>query len=110
MTILPLVKRMGAKLVSMTGKPNSTLARAADVHLDVSVDEEACPLNLAPTASTTATLRDGRCIGRRAARVTRLHGGRLRDVAPEWQPRQAPAVAQVQDIMHTGDEIPKVDR
>jgi D-arabinose 5-phosphate isomerase GutQ len=48
-TILPLVKRMGAKLISMTGKPGSTLANAADVHLDVSVSEEACPLNLAPT-------------------------------------------------------------
>ena len=58
-TILPLVKRMGAKLISMTGKPGSTLAKAADVHLDVSVSEEACPLNLAPTASTTATLAMG---------------------------------------------------
>lgn len=58
-TILPLVKRMGAKLISLTGKPNSTLALAADVHLDVSVSVEACPLNLAPTASTTATLAMG---------------------------------------------------
>jgi len=59
LTILPLVKRMGAKMLSLTGKPKSTLARAADVHLDVSVSEEACPLNLAPTASTTATLAMG---------------------------------------------------
>ena len=58
-TILPVVKRMGAKLLAMTGKPNSTIAQAADVHLDVSVAEEACPLNLAPTASTTATLAMG---------------------------------------------------
>ncbi len=58
-TILPLVKRMGAKLISMTGNPGSTLANAADVHLDVSVSEEACPLKLAPTASTTATLAMG---------------------------------------------------
>ncbi len=49
-TILPLVKRMGAKLISMTGKPESTLANAADAHLDVSVHEEACSLNLAPTS------------------------------------------------------------
>ena len=55
-TILPLVKRMGAHLISMTGKPSSTLARAADVHLDVAVSEEACPLNLAPTASTNDAL------------------------------------------------------
>ena len=58
-TILPLVRRMGARLISMTGNPASTLAKAADVHLDVSVSEEACPLNLAPTASTTATLAMG---------------------------------------------------
>jgi arabinose-5-phosphate isomerase len=58
-TILPLVRRMGAKLISITGNPKSTLARIADVHLDVAVSEEACPLNLAPTASTTATLAMG---------------------------------------------------
>ena len=58
-TILPVVKRMGAKLLSITGNPESTMAQAADVHLDISVAEEACPLNLAPTASTTATLAMG---------------------------------------------------
>ncbi|MGB5649557.1 MAG: SIS domain-containing protein, partial [Sedimenticolaceae bacterium] len=55
-TILPLIKRMGAPLISMTGKPDSTLACEADVNLDVSVAKEACPLDLAPTASTTAAL------------------------------------------------------
>ena len=58
-TILPVVKRMGARLISMTGNPQSTMAEAADAHLDISVSEEACPLNLAPTASTTATLAMG---------------------------------------------------
>ena len=58
-TILPLVKRLGARLLSITGNPRSTMAQAADVHLDISVEEEACPLNLAPTASTTATLATG---------------------------------------------------
>jgi arabinose-5-phosphate isomerase len=58
-TILPVVKRIGARLLAMTGNPRSTMAQAADVHLDVSVTEEACPLNLAPTASTTATLAMG---------------------------------------------------
>ena len=53
-TLLPVIKRMGTKLLAMTGSPESTMAQAADVHLDVSVAEEACPLNLAPTASTTA--------------------------------------------------------
>ena len=58
-TILPLVKRMGSRLISITGNAASTLAKAADAHLDVSVSEVACPLNLAPTASTTATLAMG---------------------------------------------------
>lgn len=56
MMIVPQVKRRGAKLIAMTGKPDSPLAREADVHLDAAVSEEACPLNLAPTASTTAAL------------------------------------------------------
>lgn len=59
LTIVPLVKRRGAKLVSITGRPDSPLAREADVHLDAAVAEEACPLNLAPTASTTAALALG---------------------------------------------------
>src|SRR5579883_3678409 len=59
LTILPLLKRLGVPLIALTGKPGSTLARNADVHLDVSVAQEACPLNLAPTASTTAALAMG---------------------------------------------------
>ena len=59
LTIVPLVKRQGAKLISITGKAESPLAREADVHLDAAVAEEACPLNLAPTASTTAALALG---------------------------------------------------
>ncbi|WP_126447196.1 KpsF/GutQ family sugar-phosphate isomerase [Sulfuricystis multivorans] len=59
LTIVPLVKRQGGKLIAITGNPASTLAREADVHLDARVDEEACPLNLAPTASTTAALALG---------------------------------------------------
>ena len=57
--ILPLIKRLGVPLIAMTGKPESTLARMADVHLNVGVEKEACPLNLAPTASTTAALAMG---------------------------------------------------
>ena len=59
MTILPVIKRQGAKLICMTGKPESSLARVADVHLNSAVDREACPLGLAPTASTTAALALG---------------------------------------------------
>jgi arabinose-5-phosphate isomerase len=59
LTIVPLVKRQGARLISITGRPESPLAQQADVHLEAAVAEEACPLNLAPTASTTATLALG---------------------------------------------------
>ena len=58
-TILPLIKRLGVTLITFTGQPNSTLSKAANVNLDVSVAQEACPLNLAPTASTTAALAMG---------------------------------------------------
>src|SRR6185436_19073215 len=57
--ILPLIKRRGAKVIAITGRPESTLATEADVHLDAGVEKEACPLNLAPTASTTAALALG---------------------------------------------------
>ena len=77
-TILPLVKRMGAKLISMTGNRKSTLADAADIHIDVSVSEEACPLNLAPTASTTATLAMGDAL---AVALLKLRGFTAEDFA-----------------------------
>ncbi len=106
-TIVPLVKRMGAKLVSMTGKPNSTLARAADVHLDVGVAEEACPLNLAPTASTTATLAMGDAL---AVALLENRGFTAEDFA-----RSHPSgslgkrlLLRVGDIMHADDRIPAV--
>ena len=59
LNLLPLIKRFGVKMIGMTGKLNSTLAQASDVVLDISVEREACPLNKAPTASTTATLAMG---------------------------------------------------
>ena len=59
--LLPLLKRLGTPLVSMTGRPNSTLAKHADAHLNSGVEREACPLDLAPTSSTTAALALGRC-------------------------------------------------
>jgi len=106
-TILPLVKRMGAKLISMTGKPGSTLAKAADVHLDVHVSEEACPLNLAPTASTTAMLAMGDAL---AVALLESRGFTAEDFA-----RSHPSgslgkrlLLRVSDVMHTGDEVPSV--
>ena len=106
-TILPLVKRMGAKLVSMTGNPRSTLARIADVHLDVAVSEEACPLNLAPTASTTAMLAMGDAL---AVALLKNRGFTAEDFA-----RSHPSgslgkrlLLRVGDVMRTGEDVPAV--
>jgi arabinose-5-phosphate isomerase len=106
-TILPLVKRMGAKLISMTGKPGSTLAKAADVHLNIGVSEEACPLNLAPTASTTATLAMGDAL---AVALLESRGFTAEDFA-----RSHPSgslgkrlLLRVADVMHVGDSVPSV--
>ncbi len=106
-TILPLVKRLGVPLITLTGKRDSTLARASDVVLDVSVQEEACPLNLAPTASTTATLAMGDAL---AVALLESRGFTAEDFA-----RSHPGgslgrrlLLTVGDIMHTGDEVPRV--
>ena len=105
--ILPLIKRLGVKLVALTGNPNSTLAKAADVNLDVSVAREACPLNLAPTASTTAALAMGDALA-----VTLLS---MRGFTEEDFARSHPGgslgrrlLLRVEDIMHKGDGIPAV--
>lgn len=107
LTILPLIKRMAIPLVAMTGRPGSTLAKAADVHLDVSVEQEACPLNLAPTASTTATLAMGDALA-----VALLEA---RGFTPEDFALSHPGgtlgrrlLLKVADLMHGGDTIPKV--
>ena len=107
LTILPLIKRMGVPLVSMTGRPTSTLAKAADVHLDVSVEQEACPLNLAPTASTTATLAMGDALA-----VALLEA---RGFTPEDFALSHPGgtlgrrlLLKVGDLMHAGDQVPQV--
>lgn len=106
-TILPIVKRLGAKLLSMTGNPNSTMAKAADVHLDISVAEEACPLNLAPTASTTATLAMGDAL---AVALLKKRGFTAEDFA-----RSHPSgilgkrlLLRVSDVMRSGDRVPAV--
>jgi arabinose-5-phosphate isomerase len=106
-TILPLVKRMGARLITMTGKTGSTLAEAADVHLDVSVSEEACPLNLAPTASTTATLAMGDAL---AVALLESRGFTAEDFALSHPGGSLgkKLLMHVGDIMHTGDAIPSV--
>jgi len=105
--ILPPLKRLGVPLVAMTGNPTSTLARHADMHIDVSVAKEACPLGLAPTSSTTATMVMGDAL---AVALLESRGFTKEDFA-----RSHPSGAlgrrlllHIRDIMHQGDEIPRV--
>jgi arabinose-5-phosphate isomerase len=105
--LLPHLKRLAVPLILMTGKPDSTLARAARVTLDVSVPEEACPLNLAPTASTTATLAMGDAL---AVAVLEARGFTAQDFA-----RSHPGGAlgrklllHVEDLMRTGTAVPRI--
>jgi arabinose-5-phosphate isomerase len=107
LTILPLIKRLGVPLIAMTGRPESTLATTADAHLDVGVDKEACPLNLAPTASTTATLAMGDAL---AVALLNSRGFTREDFAFSHPGGQLGRrlLLHVRDIMRTGDRIPKV--
>src|SRR5688572_2331722 len=105
--LLPVLKRQGNKLISMTGRPNSSLAREADVHLDVSVPAEACPLDLAPTSSTTVSLAMGDAL---AVALLEARGFTADDFA-----RSHPAGAlgrrlllHITDVMHAGDDVPRV--
>ena len=109
LTILPLVKRMGARLVSITGNPDSTLAKAADAHLDVGVTEEACPLNLAPTASTTATLAVGDAL---AVALLENRGFTAEDFAMSHPSGSLGKrlLLRVGDVMRSGDAVPAVTR
>jgi arabinose-5-phosphate isomerase len=107
LTIIPLIKRQGAKLIALTGNADSELAREADVHLDAHVAQEACSLNLAPTASTTAALALGDAL---AVVLLDARGFDERDFA-----RAHPGGAlgrrlltHVSDVMRTGDDIPSV--
>ena len=105
--IVPLVKRRGAKLIALTGKPDSALAREADVHLDAGVAQEACPHNLAPTASTTAALALGDAL---AVALLDKRGFSADDFArshPRGQlPRQA--LVHVRDVMRQGKDLARV--
>jgi arabinose-5-phosphate isomerase len=107
-TIVPLIKRMGAPLISMTGRPGSTLAREANVNLDVSVAKEACPLDLAPTASTTAALvmGDALAIALLEARSFTAEDFALSHPGGTLGRR---LLLHVHDIMHKGERIPAVD-
>lgn len=105
--VLPLIKRYGNRLISLTGNLKSTLAKAADVTLDIHVREEACPLGLAPTASTTATLALGDAL---AVTVMERKGFRAEDFAM-LHPGGALGkrlILKVEDLMHGGKAIPMV--
>ncbi len=105
--LLPVLKRQGNAVVAMTGRPESTLATTADIHLDVSVPAEACPLDLAPTTSTTAALALGDAL---AVALLEARGFTADDFA-----RSHPAgtlgrrlLLHITDVMHAGDEVPRV--
>ncbi|MCK4690490.1 MAG: KpsF/GutQ family sugar-phosphate isomerase, partial [Desulfuromonadales bacterium] len=105
--ILPVIKRMGLPLIAMSGNPKSTLAIAGDVHLDISVAEEACPLGLAPTASTTATLAMGDAL---AVALLEERGFKAEDFAL-FHPGGALGkrlLLRVEDLMNQGPDIPLV--
>ena len=107
LAIVPLVKRRGARLIAITGDPDSALAREADVHLDAAVEQEACPLNLSPTASTTAALALGDAL---AVALLDARGFSAADFAhshPRGRlPRQA--LVHVSEVMRTGSALPAV--
>lgn len=108
LTILPLIKRLGMPLIVMTGKPNSTLANNATVHIDISVDKEACPLGLAPTSSTTAALVMGDAL---AIALLEARGFTAEDFALSHPGGNLGRrlLLRVSDLMHTGDTIPKIN-
>jgi len=107
LTIVPVIKRLGVPLIAFTGNANSALARIATVHLDIGVPAEACPLNLAPTASTTAALAVGDAL---AVALLKARGFTEEDFA-----RSHPAgslgrrlLLHVKDVMRSGADVPKV--
>ncbi len=108
-TLVPLIKRLGIGLISLTGNPESTLAKAAEVHLSARVDQEACPLNLAPTSSTTAALVLGDAL---AVALLEARGFTAEDFAFS-HPGGALGrrlLLKVEQLMHSGAALPKVTR
>ncbi|TRW50440.1 KpsF/GutQ family sugar-phosphate isomerase [Aliidiomarina halalkaliphila] len=107
LAILPVIKRLGVPLIALTGKPESTLASLSDVHVSVAVSEEACPLGLAPTASTTATLVMGDAL---AVALLNERGFTANDFALSHPGGSLGKrlLLRVSDIMHTGERVPKV--
>jgi arabinose-5-phosphate isomerase len=108
-TLLPLIKRLGIKMISLTGNPESTLAKAADINLNARVEKEACPLNLAPTSSTTAALVMGDAL---AVALLDARGFTAEDFAFS-HPGGALGrrlLLKVEHVMHSGANLPQVAR
>lgn len=105
--ILPLIKRLGVPLVTLTGNPNSTLAKAANINIDISVEQEACPLGLAPTSSTTAALAMGDAL---AIALLQAKGFTKEDFALSHPGGSLGRylLLKIDDIMHIGEHIPEV--
>ena len=106
-TILPVLKRIGVKIVAMTGNPGSTLAEHADAHIDVSVEKESCPLGLAPTSSTTAALVMGDAL---AISLLETRGFTREDFAKSHPGGRLGRrlLLHIEDVMHSGDDVPSV--
>ncbi|MDH3327562.1 MAG: KpsF/GutQ family sugar-phosphate isomerase [Gammaproteobacteria bacterium] len=107
LTILPIIQRLDIPLISMTGNKESSLALSASVHIDVSVEKEACPLGLAPTASTTATLAMGDAM---AVALLQTRGFTAENFAHSHPGGSLGRrlLVRVKDIMHTGEAIPEI--
>ncbi|MFI5007339.1 MAG: SIS domain-containing protein [Solirubrobacterales bacterium] len=106
LALVPQVKRLGSPLVAVTGNPRSALAQAADVNLDVSISKEACPLGLAPTASTTAALAMGDAL---SMALIERRGFTVEDFAVLHPGgRIGKKLLRVEDVMQTGDRVPRV--
>ena len=105
--LLPSIKRIGAELVAITGNPASTIAKGADYHLNASISKEACPLGLAPTASTTAVL----ALGDALAMAVLLRKGFKEEDFAFLHPggKLGKRFLRVHDLMHTGAQVPMVD-
>jgi len=107
LTILPLIKRIHVPLIALTGNPDSTLARNADAHINIAVSQEACPLGLAPTSSTTATLVMGDAL---AVALLDARGFSREDFALSHPGGSLGRrlLLHIRDVMHTGDRVPRV--
>ncbi|MGF1758493.1 KpsF/GutQ family sugar-phosphate isomerase [Photobacterium sagamiensis] len=108
LALLPVIKRLGIPLISMTGKPESSMAKLSQIHLQITVATEACPLNLAPTSSTTATLVMGDAL---AIALMEARGFTANDFALS-HPGGAlgrKLLLRISDVMHTGDLLPLIE-